>query len=157
MARTKKCSSCNELKPTTQFSKHSKHADGLQYHCKQCNKAVNDCRNNETDYHHNYMRSDKDGIIYTIINPIGETYTGSTQTLPNVRWNKHVSAYKSLVNSNEPSTQLLHKSFDMWGILAHEFKVVDNYGQIQTHSLREIESNMIKAYKLNGKSLNIKN
>jgi len=156
MAQTKRCTKCGETKSTTQFSKHSKYPDGLQYHCKPCNKVANDYRNNQTDYHHNYMKSNKDGLIYTITNPIGETYTGSTQRLPNVRWNGHISAYKLAVKLDNPLKKLLYKSFNKWGVLAHEFKVIHNCGQIQTHSLREIESNMIKAYKLNGKSLNVK-
>lgn len=159
MAKTKKCSYCNELKPTTDFSRNSKSKDLLQHRCKKCNKLYNDVNNHKVEvtekriqYNKKYFKADKDGLIYTITNPIGEVYVGSTKLLPNIRFSHHRHDFSS-VNGKFP---LLHSSFEKWGIDAHEFKVIQNHGEIPTIELREIESNMIKAYKLNGKSLNVK-
>lgn len=155
MAQTKRCSCCGELKSTTKFSKRTLSKDGLQAYCVQC---VND-RNHKKDvierrneYNRDYMKADKDGLIYTITNPVGETYCGSTEKLANVRFNQHRADYVCKFGT----LPLLHKSFEQWGIDAHEFKVIENHGHINTNSLREIESNMIKAYKVNGKSLNVR-
>jgi hypothetical protein len=156
MAKTKTCSNCKEQKLTTQFSNRTASNDGLQAYCKECVNQRNHKKEvvqKRYEYNRDYMKADKDGIIYTITNPIGETYCGSTEKLSNVRFNGHRADYINVYGS----LPLLHKSFDRWGIDAHEFKVIENHGCINTNSLRQIESNMIKAYKLNGKSLNVKN
>ena len=37
----KECSKCGKTKNTTEFSKCNRNKDGLQYHCRQCNKVSN--------------------------------------------------------------------------------------------------------------------
>jgi hypothetical protein len=149
MAKTKKCSSCKEQKPTTQFSKYKLSKDGLQPHCKECQSSRTRPITNKL------LKADKDGLIYTITNPLGETYVGQTNKESKYRFSNHIAAYKFKKSNSFNTASLLYKSFDIWGIDAHEFKVIENYGKIDKESLREIESNMIKAYKSNGKSLNV--
>jgi hypothetical protein len=147
MAKTKTCSSCKEQKLTTQFSKYKSSKDGLQPHCKECQNARTRPITNKL------LKADKDGLIYTITNPLGEVYCGQTNTESKYRWSNHKSAY----NTHYGKYPLLHKSFYQWGFDAHIFKVIENHGNIDKVSLKEIETNMIKAYKSNGKSLNVNN
>jgi hypothetical protein len=151
MAKTKTCSSCNELKSTTKFSKYKSAKDGLQPHCKECQSSRTRPITNKL------LKADKDGVIYTITNPLGETYVGQTNKKPEYRFSNHISTYKFKKSNSYNTASLLYASFDQWGANAHIFEVIENYGNIDKESLREIESNMIKAYKLNGKSLNINN
>ena len=39
MEKTKTCTKCEETKPLAEFSRDRKSKDGLQYHCKECNRA----------------------------------------------------------------------------------------------------------------------
>lgn len=151
----KKCSSCKELKPTTQFSKYKSSKDGLQPYCKECNKKVNDTKN--PTYYEEYQKADKNAIIYTITNPLGEVYIGSSKRRPIVRFQMHKSTYKFEHPKGYSSFPGLHKSFTMWGVDAHMFEVIKDLGKISKSDLREIESRMIIALKKNGKSLNINN
>ena len=141
MAKTKKCSSCNELKPTTKFSKYKSSKDLLQPHCKECQIT----RTNKL------LKANKDGIIYTITNPLGQTYCGQTNMNPKYRWSMHKSFFKT----NCGAYPLLHQSFTLWGVDAHEFKVINNLGNISKSELREVETRIIIALKNNGKCLNI--
>jgi hypothetical protein len=147
MAKTKTCSSCKEQKPTTQFSKYKLAKDGLQPHCKKCQSTRTKPLVAEI------LKANKDGIIYTITNPLGETYTGQTNMIPKYRWSSHKSSFKNKCGQYP----LLHQSFEIWGFYGHEFKVISNLGNISKEELKEVESNMITAYKLNGKSLNVNN
>lgn len=98
-----------------------------------------------------YQKANKDGLIYTITNPIGHVYIGCTKMLPNLRWNGHKRKFK-----NKPgSLPLLHKSFEKWGVDTHLFSVIENHGNISKKELFKIETNMIINLKSNGKSLNI--
>jgi hypothetical protein len=154
--QTKRCSKCGENKTTKNFSKNSRSKDGLQGYCIPCKNQYNfkdEVVQNRNTYNRDYSKADKDGIIYTITNPTGECYVGCTQRLPHLRWNAHKASYIKQ-NGSFPA---LHKSFDVWGIDSHEFKVIDIYENIDKIELRDIETNMIKAYKLNGKSLNVNN
>lgn len=160
MMAKKQCTKCGEMKSTTEFNKCTKAKSGLQSYCRTCNKSINDINNHKSEviekrniYNKEYMKAGKDGLIYTITNPIGQVYCGSTKRLPNLRWNSHKASYKKTPGR----FPLLHSSFDMWGIDAHEFNIINSYENIDTIDLREIESNMIKAYKLNRKSLNVNN
>jgi hypothetical protein len=147
MANLKKCSKCKELKPTTQFSKSKTVKGGLQGYCTACKKTTHD----------EYMKSGKSGIIYRIVNPLGETYIGATKRKPNVRYNAHKSVYIFQHQSGYSTFPNLHKSFTLWGIDAHTFEVVTEFTDISKKELRDIESNMIIALKKNGKSLNVNN
>jgi hypothetical protein len=149
MAKTKKCSSCKEQKPTTQFSKYKLSKDGLQPHCKECQSSRTRPITNKL------LKADKDGLIYTITNPLGETYVGQTNKESKYRFSNHISTYKFKKSNSFNTASLLYKSFDIWGVDAHEFKVISNLGNISKDELKEAESNMIKAYKSNGKSLNV--
>jgi hypothetical protein len=155
MAKTKTCSSCKEQKPTTQFSKNSNTKDLLQYNCKDCNKKINDSKN--PVYYEENQKANKNGIIYTITNPLGEVYIGSTKRRPIVRFQMHDGTYKYDKIHGCPSYPKLHKSFDQWGFDAHDFKVISNLGNISKEELRNIEAKMIIALKNNGKSLNVNN
>ena len=147
----KVCGSCKHSKSTTQFSKYKRSKDGLQPHCKECQSIRTRPLTNEL------LKANKNGIIYRIINPLGETYIGSTKSKPSYRFMHHRGVYlyqKSKGYSTFPS---LHKSFDIWGIDAHTFEIVKDMGDITKKALREVESKMIIALKLNGKCLNVNN
>lgn len=135
-----RCSKCGKSKSTTQFAKANNIKRGYQNYCKPCKKEFQDP----------YMKADKSSLIYTITNPIGETYCGETQRTFNVRTNSHRSEY----NYRNGTFPKLHASFDKWGIDAHIFQVVKDCGDMRKEDLLSIERNMIKAYKLNNKSLN---
>ena len=155
MANQKRCSKCDELKLTTQFSKFTNAKDGLQNYCKSCNKKIND-KVNPKNYD-KYLRADKNGIIYRIVNPLGETYIGCTKMKIEYRLTIHKSTYHYEKANGYTTFPKLHKSFDIWGIDAHVFELVKDCGDISKKELRVIESNMIIALKKNGKSLNINN
>ena len=147
----KTCSSCKELKPTTKFSKYSKSKDGLQPHCKECQSTRTRPITNKL------TKADKDGVIYTITNPIGEVYCGQTNRKPEYRFANHKSTYPYQKANGYSTFPKLHKSFDMWGIDAHIFEVIKDCGNISKEDLRDIETRMIIALKKNGKSLNVNN
>jgi hypothetical protein len=158
----KKCSKCTELKPTTQFSKYKSGKDGLQPHCKSCQKLQNDkympkYRLDNKDYYAEYGKADKNGIIYRIVNPLGETYIGSTKKKLSIRFTSHKADYKWQSEHGYSTFPLLHNSFNIWGVDAHIFEEVMDCGDINKKDLREIESNMIINLKKNGKCLNVKN
>jgi hypothetical protein len=139
--KTKLCKQCNTIKPVEKFGLTK---TGVQCWCTQCRGKQ---ANSST------KKADKDGIIYSITNPIGECYVGQTNMIPKYRWMMHKSAY----HSKPGQYPLLHKSFDKWGFDGHIFSIVQELGDICKIDLREVESNMINAYKLNGKSLNVNN
>ena len=147
MANQKKCSKCKELKSVTQFSKETKSKDGLQTYCTECKKNV----------HGEYMKGNKLSIIYRIINPVGETYIGSTQRLLHLRFTTHRADYNRHIKYNTSKFPKLYASFELWGIDAHIFEEVMNCGNISKKELRELESRMIIALKKNNKSLNVNN
>jgi hypothetical protein len=151
MAKTKKCSSCKELKSTTKFSKYKSSKDGLQPHCKDCQSTRT---RPITD---KLLKADKDGVIYTITNPLGEIYVGQTNKKPEYRFSNHRSSYHFQKLKGYSSFPKLHSSFDQWGVDAHIFKTIKDCGNISKEDLREIESRMIIALKKNGKSLNVNN
>jgi hypothetical protein len=137
----KLCKQCNTIKPIEKFG--IRKTGKVQGWCSSCRGK-----------HANLStkKADKDGVIYTITNPLGETYTGQTNMIPKYRWMMHKATWKS----KPGEYTLLHKSFDIWGYYAHQFKVVLELGNISKVDLREVESNMIAAFKNNGKSLNVK-
>jgi len=147
----KKCSSCKELKATTDFSKQKSAKDGLQRHCKPCQKKRT--RPLMDEIH----KANKAGVIYSITNPLGEVYIGSTKRKPKYRYYNHRNSYIYQKERGYSTFPKLHKSFTLWGVDAHIFAVVKECGNIDRVALRKIESNMIIALKKNGKSLNIAN
>jgi len=100
-------------------------------------------------------KANKDGIIYTITNLLGQVYIGATKMLPHVRWNHHKTNFTK-IKKNKLKLIPLHQSFDKWGVDTHLFTVIKNYGDINKKELLEIEGNMIKHLNSNGKSLNIR-
>ena len=147
----KKCTSCKVQKPTTQFSKCKSTRDRLQYHCKECQSIRTRPLTDEL------IKANKNGIIYRIINPIGEVYIGSTKKKIEYRFTSHRSDYKFQSSHGYTTFPKLHSSFDKWGIDAHIFELVKDMGDITKKALREVESRMIIALKLNGKCLNVNN
>jgi hypothetical protein len=142
MATTKnlKCSKCKEMKPSTSFAKCTKSKSGHQGYCRECKKAFQDP----------YMKSDKTALIYRITNPIGEVYIGGTKREFHIRINAHRSEF----NYRPGTFPILHESFKNWGFDAHLFEIVVDCGNISKTEMHEIERNMIKALRVNGKLLN---
>jgi hypothetical protein len=147
----KLCGSCNHSKSTTQFSKYKRSKDGLQPHCKSCQKE------RTTPLTKELLKANKNGIIYRIVNPLGETYIGCTKSKPEYRLRNHRGVYLYQKLKGYSTFPSLHNSFDIWGVEAHTFEVVKDMGGINKKDLREIESRMIVALKLNGKCLNVNN
>ena len=142
-----KCSKCGETKSTTKFNKESKSKSGYQAYCVSCKK----------DIHGEYMKGNKSCLLYRIINPLGDTYIGSTQRLLHLRFLTHRGDYTRHLKYGTEKFPLLYKSFDKWGIDTHTFELVADLGNISSQELRELESRMIIALKNNGKSLNVNN
>ena len=138
--KTLKCSKCKENKPTTSFAKSNIRKTGHQAWCRECKKEFQDP----------YMKADKNALIYRITNPIGEIYIGSTKREFHIRRNQH----KAEFNSRPGTFPKLHKSFALWGFDAHLFELVMDCGNISKTEMHEIERNMIKALRVNGKLLN---
>jgi hypothetical protein len=143
MAKTKVCKHCSTKKPVEQFGISKTNKDGYQSWCSKCRGTHSNQRT---------KKADKDSVIYSITNPIGEVYVGQTNMIPKYRWMMHKSSFKTKYGEYP----LLHQSFEQWGFYGHVFAIVKNLGDLPKEELKEIESNMIKAYKSNNKSLNVK-
>jgi hypothetical protein len=88
---------------------------------------------------------------------LGEIYIGKTKKKIAYRFTSHRADYKWQSEHGYSTFPKLHKSFDKWGIDAHIFELVKDCGNISKEDLREIETKMIIALKLNGKCLNVNN
>jgi hypothetical protein len=163
------CKQCGHSKDQSQFSKSSSAKNGLQPKCKSCNAKDNlKFRTELNPIHHSdwqknnvkrvrelisrYRKADKSGKIYSIQNPIGETYVGITMTSISVRLGEHRKAYRK-DNGRIP---LLHKSFDKYGYENHIIKVLVEFEDIDREQLQFIETTFIKVFKQINKSLNIR-
>lgn len=66
---TKKCSKCNQKLPLFEFSKNKASNDGLQYHCRECDKTYQQERrknNKDADlaYHRQYQAKRRENFEY---------------------------------------------------------------------------------------------
>jgi hypothetical protein len=173
MANQKQCRECGKSKDTTQFSKRTSSKDGLQSKCKQCNSKDNHKFRTEINPQHhakwqrtnwdkfmsyirNYRKADKNGIIYAITNPEGETYIGMSEMYLNNRMSEHRKHYKQYKQGKRQSLPGLHDSFDKYGVENHKFKTIFESEDIDRKQLEYIESSFIEAVKQTGKSLNIR-
>ena len=128
MANQKKCSKCDELKPTTQFSKVSKTKDSYRSWCMACNNA--------------YQYANSEAKLYEIINPIGERYLGVTKAT----LNKRFSRYKWSIENGKTGPRLLTNSLVQYGLDKHTISLVKNLGNISRDEMFDIEKNYIKKY-----------
>jgi len=173
MTIMKQCKQCGEVKETTQFSKSSSSKDKLQPKCKNCNSKDNHkfrteinpthhekWQNNNWDkllgYVKKYRKADKNGIIYAITNPNGETYIGMSEMYLKARITEHKGHYRKFKQGKRKPLPLLHKSFDIHGLQNHKFETILELEGIDRKQLEYIESSFIQAVKETGKSLNIK-
>ena len=169
MANQKECKDCGKLKDTTLFSKCSSTKDKLQPKCKSCNKKDNlQFRTDKPEHHAHwqknnmdrfnqymkkYKKADKLGTIYGIINPLGETYVGMTQTYFKVRKMEHKTHYRRMLIGKRNRMEGLHNSFDKHGIDNHrwvKFVEID----VDRESLHNIEKTFINQFMQENKSLN---
>jgi hypothetical protein len=174
MTSMKQCKQCGKSKDTTQFSKCSSNKDKLQHRCKACNKKDNHKFRTEINPQHHakwqrtnwdkfisyirsYRKADKNGIIYAIINPEGETYIGMSEMYFNNRMSEHRKHYKQFKQGKRNALPGLHDSFDKYGIKNHKFEIIIELEGIDRKELENIESSFIEAIKQTGKSLNIRN
>ena len=168
----KTCSECGITKPTAVFSKCTANGDGLQKKCKQCNSKDNQKFRIEINPQHHakwqttnwdkfktYLRkwrkADKNGLIYSITNPIGKSYIGMTETYFSVRITEHKKHYRQFSQGKRNSLPGLHKSFLKYGIKNHKFEILIEFEGIERKQLESIEGSFIQAVKQTGKSLNI--
>ncbi len=169
----KECKQCGKSKETTQFSKCSSSKDKLQPKCKNCNSKDNQKFRIEINPEHHakwqtsnwdkfmvylrkYRKADKNGIIYAITNPDGETYIGMSEMYLNVRMIEHRKHYKQFKQGKRDSLPGLHKSVDKFGWKRHDIKTILELEGIGRKQLEYIESSFIEAVKQTGKSLNIR-
>jgi hypothetical protein len=167
----KQCSKCGKTKQTTEFSKCKSNKDGLQYHCKSCNKQSNKYFREEVDpqyqtkwyskymdkwidYIAKYQKADKLPIIYAIIAPDGKQYIGQTMMHLGVRRSEHVRHYNRAKKGLREGLPLLHDSFDKYGIENHKFKVVKECPGFTRKELLKLESAYITLNKFQNISLN---
>lgn len=167
----KECSKCGKTKNTTEFSKCNRNKDGLQYHCRQCNKVSNKLFRQEldpqyqtkwyskymvewTNYMSRYRKSDKLPIIYAIDAPDGKQYIGMTMMHLGVRRSEHIRHYKRALKGKRDRLPLLHDSFDKYGIENHQFKVIKELPNVTRKQLREVENAYITLNKFQNISLN---
>lgn len=104
---SKYCPKCETKKPASEFSKCNRRKDGLQYHCKDCNRKGNKKFREQNplywDYEVGYFsekhkwayisewaKADKSIKVYKIELPSGKVYIGSTKAFINLRMNRHV-------------------------------------------------------------------
>lgn len=175
MATMKYCKKCGEYKDYSQFSKKTKSKDGLQCHCKDCNKVENhkfrteinpehhakwqrDNWDHFAEYYANWRRGDKAGKIYAIISPDNFVYVGMTQTQLSVRMIEHRVKYRRFLNGKLKKSihPLLFESFDKYGIENHQVKVLFEDQYIDRKGLKQMETSFIQAFKQKGNSLNIR-
>jgi predicted GIY-YIG superfamily endonuclease len=171
MANQKQCKLCGETKDTTQFSKCSSTKDKLQPRCKECNKKDNHKFRTEINpthhknwqnkhwntfigYMRKYRKADKTGIIYSIKNPDGFEYIGMSMMNFSVRLLEHRSHYKRASKGKRDRLELLHDSFDKYGVDKHEFKVVKECPGLSREQLKELEKAYITLNKFQNISLN---
>ncbi len=173
MANQKECNRCHKVKDTTQFSKCKSNKGGLQYQCKQCNKETNlKFRTEINPMHHKiwqdanwdtfmeymrkYRKADKGGIIYSITNPDGLQYIGMTETYDKVRFLEHKKHYRQATMGKRNRLNLLHDSFDKYGIENHDFKVIKECPGLTREQLLQVEKSFINLNKFQNISLNVK-
>jgi len=173
MASLKECKDCGKLKDITQFSKCSSTKDKLQPKCKECNKKDNLKFRTEinpdhhkiwqdnnwdtfTEYMRKYRKSDKGGRIYAIVNPIGQQYIGMTEAYDKVRFLEHKKHYRQATMGKRNRLNLLHDSFDKYGIDNHEFKVIKECPGLTRQQLQQLERAYITLDKFQNISLNTK-
>lgn len=171
MANQKECKFCGQTKDTTQFSKCSSSKDGLQPRCKECNKKDNlkfrteinpthhknwqsEHWDNFIGYMKKYRKADKVPIIYSFTNPEGKQYIGMTEAYASVRLLEHRSHYKRALKGKRPRLDLLHDSFDNYGIDNHQFKIMKECTGLDRKQLRELEKAYITLNKFQNISLN---
>ena len=169
----KTCKDCGKLKETTQFSKCSSTKSGLQPKCKDCNKKDNlkfrtqinpehhkiwqdNNWDTFTEYMRKYRKSDKGGRIYAIVNPVGQQYIGMTEAYDKVRFLEHKKHYRQATMGKRNRLNLLHDSFDKYGIDNHQFKVIKECPGLTRKQLQEVEKAFITLDKYQNISLNIK-
>jgi hypothetical protein len=170
----KKCQRCHKVKDRIEFSKCKVNKDGLQYQCKKCNSETNLKFRSEinpehhkiwqdnnwdtfTEYMRKYRKSDKGGRIYAIVNPVGQQYIGCTEAYSKVRFLEHKKHYRQATMGKRNRLNLLHDSFDKYGIENHEFKVIKECPGLSRQQLQQLESAFITLDKVQNISLNIKN
>lgn len=168
---TKQCNKCGEVKDTTKFSKCSRKKDGLQPRCKECNKKDNlKFRTEINPKHHKvwqkthmtelsgyikkYRKADKTPIIYSITNPEGKQYIGQTMMNFTVRIIEHRAHYKRASQNKRERLDLLHDSFDKYGMDNHQFKIMKELPNFTRKQLHEVEKAYIVLNKLQNISLN---
>ena len=172
MAQLKQCTCCFKTLPYEMFSKNSKAKDGKQFHCKECNKKENlKFRTEINPQHHEiwqsnnrkrvtqlvskYRKGDKPGLIYYIVNPIGEYYIGMTNTHLKVRLFEHKMKWKrNRLGKSDIACPLLFDSFDKWGVDNHRTGLIIKDENASRTELREWESECIQFFMSKGISLN---
>ena len=145
----KLCKRCATWKPFEEFQKLKKSSDGMQRYCKVCQNKMTSSYRDKTD--RSWWKSKGIYSVYSLVNPNGEVYIGSTEVDPYLRYSRHKANYK--FGSTETQIPKLFTSFDEFGMDAHIFKVVEEFNTKK--EVRIAEDKYIKMFQEQGISLNI--
>ena len=135
----KRCRTCGETKPLTEFRKHIRREDGHMHYCKSC------CAKRQKNQRK--IRDDNQpGCVYTIINLINnKIYVGET-TRGKQRWIEHIT----YLRGNGHHSSSLQADFNQFGEEAFEWRIIEKLPK--DREIRE-EKNTIQKLLAEGKEL----
>ena len=103
--KTKKCSSCKDYLPLTEFNKNSYKSDGLDTMCRDCRVEYREQhRDYYREYNRKYINSKKHNYIYFIIQDKQIVYIGSTIHDLSYRIRSHINLYSNIRNYMKRNT-----------------------------------------------------
>lgn len=120
---TKKCCSCNEVKPASEFHRLKKANDGLQTSCKVCTLKRHAEYRSRTSCGWWKNKEGQPYLVYTFTNPVGQVYVGITGTTAKLRYQRHRASHVKRVDEIPE----LFNSFDNYGFDNHKFEVIEKY------------------------------
>ncbi len=167
----KRCRTCGETKPFTEFHKHKGKKDGLRYHCKVCRaetarqyrqekkEAIREYRrqhyqeNKEAILEHKRQyreerKANQPGCVYQIVNSInGRVYVGET-IRGEIRWIQHLTDLRGNYHENP----ILQADFNEFGEDVFGWSIIQELPKDKEVLVQE-EKNTIQRLLAEGKEL----